>query len=724
MPLTPAEKQSRYRERLKSTGQYADVREKDKLLKRANRSDLTPTEKNSLREKNRNYKRVERLRKRTVSGNNDINPVEPEQSSASDDIDSSVDTPCTPAAKQQPLSVQVFSSRQTLGKARKRVTTALGSYSPRKQRVLLKELSKKAGLEVKETEGRRENKAGSLLPETKLNVEHYYNDNEVSWQTPGLKDCVTVRSEAGVKSKVQKRFMLMTLKEAHSLFCEQHSDTKIGLASFSSLRPQHIFLQKDIPHNVCVCKVHENVRLLLESLKQKGVPVKSGFSEFIAQIVCNQEDEGCMLGKCQQCPTIAFLNPDDDVANERCVWQRWKSTVAEKEEVEGTVKDCFTELSSIVPSFLDHTFVKRKQQGFFRKCTQDMSDGEITVQIDFAENYAVKEQDEIQSAHWSNNQITVFTGVVWFLNDGTVERRSFALVTDYLGHDKYAVHVFLNVILENIRAETSFHTVHFFSDGAASQFKQKYNFVNLTYLQEQGVTVHWHFFATSHGKGAVDGVGGEVKRMAWLDVLSGKKRIQCASEFVECVQAKNTRIKIIHVMEADIENIKELLDERWAGIKAIPGTQKLHSIQVVERDKVRYAKYSQSVPDAWECHVFKEACDTVPPAGPLPEQPPAVVLPEMDKFNIQIEHYYPVFYDLKFYIGRVITITGDMVRMKFLKETYPGTFNWSPGKQYEEDVDSKYIFYGAIQLQGHGPFSVPDLGMITKQYRKLKSGIK
>ena len=149
-----------------------------------------------------------------------------------------------------------------------------------------------------------------------------------------------------------------------------------------------------------------------------------------------------------------------------------------------------------------------------------------------------------------------------------------------------------------MRAETSFHTVHFFSDGAASQFKQKYNFVNLTYLQEQGVTVHWHFFATSHGKWAVDGVGGEVKRMAWLDVLSGKKRIQCASECVECVQAKNTRIKIIHVMEADIENIKELLDERWVGIKAIPGTQKLHSIQVVELDKVRYAKYSQSVPDA------------------------------------------------------------------------------------------------------------------------------
>ena len=56
------------------------------LFKRAYRSNLTPNEKNSLGEKNRNYKRVERLRKITVSANNEINNVETAQSSASDDI--------------------------------------------------------------------------------------------------------------------------------------------------------------------------------------------------------------------------------------------------------------------------------------------------------------------------------------------------------------------------------------------------------------------------------------------------------------------------------------------------------------------------------------------------------------------------------------------------------------------------------------------------------------
>ena len=42
--------------------------------------------------------------------------------------------------------------------------------------------------------------------------------------------------------------------------------------------------------------------------------------------------------------------------------------------------DCFTELCSIAPSVLNHTFVEWTQQSFLRKGMQDMSDGEITVQ--------------------------------------------------------------------------------------------------------------------------------------------------------------------------------------------------------------------------------------------------------------------------------------------------------------------------------------------------------
>lgn len=51
--------------------------------------------------------------------------------------------------------------------------------------------------------------------------------------------------------------------------------------------------------------------------------------------------------------------------------------------------------------------------------------------------------------------------------------------------------------------------IHIFSDGAASQFKNKFIwcFMSTTFKELfPALRVQWHFFATSHGKGAVDGV--------------------------------------------------------------------------------------------------------------------------------------------------------------------------------------------------------------------------
>ena len=61
---------------------------------------------------------------------------------------------------------------------------------------------------------------------------------------------------------------------------------------------------------------------------------------------------------------------------------RWQLRVSKLPVLEGTVKDCFTELRSNVPSFLDHKNLLNRNSSFFRKCTQDTSDGEI----DFSEN--------------------------------------------------------------------------------------------------------------------------------------------------------------------------------------------------------------------------------------------------------------------------------------------------------------------------------------------------
>ena len=66
--------------------------------------------------------------------------------------------------------------------------------------------------------------------------------------------------------------------------------------------------------------------------------------------------------------------------------------------------------------------------------------------------------------------------------------------------------------------------IYHFSNGAASQYKNQKNFINLCHHKDDfGILAEWHFSATSHGKGACDRVGGTVKRLAASVVFRGQQ---------------------------------------------------------------------------------------------------------------------------------------------------------------------------------------------------------
>ena len=98
-----------------------------------------------------------------------------------------------------------------------------------------------------------------------------------------------------------------------------------------------------------------------------------------------------------------------------------------------------------LPTYKSHNFVKTNQEQYFKTRKKNLKDTEILVQIDFAENFSLVSQDEIQSAHWSHQQVTLFTCVAWFQHC----TRSFVIISDEMSHDKYAVFVFKKKI-ENI----------------------------------------------------------------------------------------------------------------------------------------------------------------------------------------------------------------------------------------------------------------------------------
>ena len=146
--------------------------------------------------------------------------------------------------------------------------------------------------------------ARSLSEETKQLVLNFYNTDDFTWQAPGRKDRIIIRETdvhgGKVKRTEQVRYLLMSLKEAHNKFRESNADAKIGLSKFCDLRPQHVKLFDHIPHYVCVCQYHENIRLLLTALRGHTL-LSVEFRPFIDKITCDSSSKACMYSECSTC---------------------------------------------------------------------------------------------------------------------------------------------------------------------------------------------------------------------------------------------------------------------------------------------------------------------------------------------------------------------------------------------------------------------------------------
>jgi hypothetical protein len=426
-PLTPAEKMRRYRAKMKeNSDKFLSVKKKDRERKALKKALRTTQEQKTENGKNR--MRVQRYREKLK----DISSTPRARSFVND------------VALQTPT--KVFNSAQALGRARSRIRRQLPK-SPRKRAAVVLSLAAEYGLTPKRPNVKTGHSA--LSQETIDMVEKFYID--VSWACPGMKDVVIVRKRnSGEKEKLQKHYLLTTLKEAHAMFEEEHPEVHVSFSKFAELRPVQVQLQKNIPHMTCLCKLHENVHLLLVALQKAGLNVKLQFREFISQVVCDQNNEECMNSQCTACPNSDELKPSEDIENNEIEWYQWSTNVdgkADKIVQGGSVSDCFNELRNQMPNFLLHTHIKRQQASSFQqeKESTKANNSKIVIQVDFAENYSTVSKDEIQSAYWSTNQITLFTCCAWEYSGS----HSLAIVSDYLSHDKYAVAVFLNIIMKH-----------------------------------------------------------------------------------------------------------------------------------------------------------------------------------------------------------------------------------------------------------------------------------
>lgn len=65
----------------------------------------------------------------------------------------------------------------------------------------------------------------------------------------------------------------------------------------------------------------------------------------------------------------------------------------------------------------------------------------------------------------------------------------------------------------------------------------------------------WNYHATANGKSCVDGIGAVAKNKIKSLVKSRKSVVNCATEFVDCFKNERSKVEIIEMSKADINNI-------------------------------------------------------------------------------------------------------------------------------------------------------------------------
>ena len=187
MPQTGAERNKKYREKLKSNAELsAAYKEKGRQRKKESRkNNIRSPRKVAIEKKNvRDRVRLHRLKKKLAT--------KAKSSSNTEQIESEY----------------VYKTPQSLGKAVKKVSRQLPS-SPRKRKAVISKIVETTKLTFNKAKDANGN---NQIPATAIEeVKEFYFHDSISRQSPGRKDFVIFRNN-GKKSKLQKKVLDLVIK--------------------------------------------------------------------------------------------------------------------------------------------------------------------------------------------------------------------------------------------------------------------------------------------------------------------------------------------------------------------------------------------------------------------------------------------------------------------------------------------------------------------------------
>lgn len=126
--------------------------------------------------------------------------------------------------------------------------------------------------------------------------------------------------------------------------------------------------------------------------------------------------------------------------------------------------------------------------------------------------------------------------------------------------------------------------------GIGEAYQQFKNYIMFPMYAMLRTTLEWNFFASGHGKGAVDGVGGSIKRTVWREVQGRRAFVSTPYDFYKLAAEKCNGTSILFVPQSEVDMSETFLSIRWDSLVEIPGMQSMHHFQGYDENNIRISR--------------------------------------------------------------------------------------------------------------------------------------
>nr|XP_042900443.1 uncharacterized protein LOC122269779 [Parasteatoda tepidariorum] len=297
----------------------------------------------------------------------------------------------------------------------------------------------------------------------------------------------------------------MSIGEAHQLFLSENPDFSIEKSKFHEMRPKFVLPSGKKDQEVCMCVYHENIDMILSGIGALSPDLPSNSEAIAKETVCGFDEKhiSCIDRLCSICGVEKYLDDKVPFENLDCTVKYYQGQQNEvgftvKREIVTVLGSAKEEIGSQLHLLSRHTYNASKQHFEFRYSKENLSNDEVIIHVDFAENYSIKHDREIMSAHWETDSVTLYTCVTYYKDEtNSLAHQSYAIVSDDLSHNKNSVKIFNEEIVAHLKEIKcgKIKKVHDWSDGAASQFKNRFMFSNLVcHKDDVKIDADWLFF--------------------------------------------------------------------------------------------------------------------------------------------------------------------------------------------------------------------------------------